>query len=553
MKFALTVLPFMVSVIVAFAAMPTDVYQICQRRVGTLKVEPWLSRASSGIRDAIASIGLLAALMRFAGNRTVMLTGAALLALLVADLQGLHAATGVALIGIAGETATEPTLTDVKKAIESSNQIFEGQFKEVNDKIKALEAAGKAVDPLLTEKLEKLSKALDDQSKVNENFIAFQAKAQRQLLSATEDTDRSDKRAAELKLFNGAVRALAAANGRQAPAELDQAGYDAYRSALDQYLRRGDRHFTDVERRALSVGVDTEGGFLVTPDKTGRMIERVFETSPMRQYSSVQAIGTDTLEGTADLDEATCGWVGETGTRSESTTAQVPAPWRIPVHEIYAEPRATQKLLEDANIDVAAWHGKKVADKIGRTTNAAFVTGNGVSKPRGFATYDTEATADTSRAWGKFEHIVTGTSGGFGTDPNAINKLLDLIHTMKDVYVAQGAFYLNRTTLGKVRQLTDASSAGKYVFIPSFVAGMPDTLLGYPIRKLQDMATYSTASALAVAFGDMKETYQIVDRLGVTVLVDPYTAKPYVKFYTRARVGGDVVNFESLKFLKFST
>jgi HK97 family phage major capsid protein len=281
------------------------------------------------------------------------------------------------------------------------------------------------------------------------------------------------------------------------------------------------------------------------------MVTRIYETSPMRQYAAAQTISTDQLEGTNDLDEATFGWVGETQARPETGTPQVPQPWKIPVHEAYASPKATQKLLEDANIDVQGWLARKLGDKFGRGFNAAFVTGNGVGKPRGFTTYPTAATADASRAWGTFEHVLSGTDSTFGTDPNGVNKLLDLIHAMKDVYATKGAFYMNRTTLGKVRQLTDASSAGKYVFIPSFQASMPDTLLGYPVRKLQDMATYSTADSLAIAFGDMEETYQIVDRLGMTTLVDPYTAKPYVIFYTRARVGGDVLNFESLKFLKF--
>lgn len=452
------------------------------------------------------------------------------------------------------EPNAQPTLAEVKTAIVAGNTAFEEFKRENSARLKQLEERGVA-DPLLTEKLDRLNAAIDKQSELNERFIAAEAVANKLSKAGigVETAETIEKRATELRQFNGAIRAQAAALGRSAPAELDAAGYDAYRSAYEVYIRRGDRALTPDQAKALSVGVDTDGGYLVTPDKTGRMVVRIFETSPMRQYSSVQVIGTDALEGSADLDEATCGWVSETGTRSESTTSAVPSPWKIPVHEIYAEPRATQKLLEDANVDVAAWHGKKVGDKIGRTSNTAFVTGNGTGKPRGFASYSTAATADASRAWGVFEHIATGSSGSFGTDPNGINKLLDLIHAMKDVYVAKGAFYWNRTTLGKARQLTDASSNGKYVFLPSFQAGMPDTFLGYPSRKLQDMATYTTASALAVAFGDMEETYQIVDRLGVTVLVDPYTAKPYVKFYTRARVGGDVVNFESLKFLMFNS
>lgn len=454
---------------------------------------------------------------------------------------------------MAEESKTAPSLEQVKTAIEDSNRLFQNEFKEVNDKIKALEAKGQAVDPLLTERLEKINKQLDAQSAINEAFIATQATVNKLRMSGIASSDEGAAKAKNLQILNLSVKALSARIGRAAPADVTMDDLDAYTKAFDLYLRRGDRGITEVERRALFVGSDLDGGVLVTPDTSGRMVERIFETSPMRQYAATQTISTDALEGTLDLDEATFGWVGETASRPETNTPQVPQAWRIPVHEAYASPKISQKLLEDANVDVAGWLAKKVGDKFGRGFNAAFVTGNGVGKPRGFATYATAATADGSRSWGVFEHIATGTSGGFGTDPNGINKLLDLIHAMKDVYAANGAFYMNRTTLGKARQLTDASSQGKYVFIPSFQAGTPDTFLGYPARKLQDMATYSTADALAIAFGDMQETYQIVDRLGVTTLVDPYTAKPWVVFYTRARVGGDVQNFESLKFLKFGS
>jgi HK97 family phage major capsid protein len=438
-------------------------------------------------------------------------------------------------------------MQDVKHALDESNRLFE-EFKKTNDqRLKALED-GRAVDPLITEKLEKLNKAIDDQAAINEQFMATRASVNKLEKQGIAPAD--EKRAERVAQFQRSIRALASSTGRTAP-EVSAEDCDAYCAAFDRYLRRGDRAMAELDRKALSVGVDSEGGYLVTPDLTGRMVTRIFETSPMRQYASVQTISTDALEGSADLDEATFGWVSETGSRSDSTTPQVPAPWRIPVHEAYSQPKATQKMLEDPNIDIQAWLGRKTGDKIGRGFNAAFVTGNGVGKPRGFTTYATAATADGSRAWGTFEHILTGTDSSFGTDPNGANKLIDLIHAPKDQYTANGAFYMNRTTLGKVRQLRDSSSDGRYVFTPSFVAGTPDLILGYPVRKMQDMASYSTADALAIAFGDMAETYQIVDRLGITVLVDPYTSKPYVIFYTRARVGGDVVNFESLKFLKF--
>lgn len=448
----------------------------------------------------------------------------------------------------------EPTLQEVKQAIDESNRLFQNEFKEVNAKIKALEAKGQAVDPLLTERMEKINKALDDFSAINEAFIAMQATVNRlEKAGVPVDSKAAEAQEKELKSFNASARTLAAINARQTPAEVSAEDYKAYKAAFDTYLRRGERTLTDMERRALSVGVDTEGGYLVTSDLSGRIVMRIYETSPMRQYASSQTIATDALEGAVDLDEATVGWVSETGTRSETNTPKVPQPWKIPVHEAYASPKATQKLLEDANIDVAAWLARKVGDKLGRTFNTAFVTGDGAGKPRGFASYTTAATADSSRSWGVFEHIASGSAGSFGTDPNGVQKLIDLIHSLKEVYLGNAAFYMNRTTLGKLRQLTDASSAGKFVFVPSFQAGVPDTVLGYPVRILQDMASYSTTNALAIAFGDMAETYLIVDRLGISTLVDPYTAKPYVVFYTRARVGGDVTNTESLKFLKFGT
>lgn len=545
----LTVAPLLVALIVGIAMQALHLYDVHARQLGTEKGEPWRERSNGLIARVRSVLSWLAFAWR---SRAVRLTAAAALALLVAQVHGADA-SALPLIGVAG-IAAEPSLADVKKAIDESNRAW-NEFKETNDaRIKALEA-GKAVDPLITEKLDKLNEAIDAHSKMNEALIAKQT-AQEAVLNRLSIGGGGSGNADEVKragAFNLALKAHAKANQKDAPKDLTIDEVRAYGEAYEVYLRRGDRVLTPDQVRALSVGTDPNGGWMVHPDLSGRMVERVFETSPMRQYSSVQAIGTDALEGSADLEEASAGWTGETSTRSETNTPNTPAPWRIPVHEAYAAPRATQKMVEDGNINVVAWLGKKVGDKIGRLYNTAFVTGNGVAKPRGVASYTSAATADGSRAWGVFEHVATGSNGSFGTDPNGINKLLDLIHAMKDVYAAKGAFYWNRTTLGKARQLTDASSAGKYVFIPSFQAGQPDQFLGYPSRKLQDMATYSTTDALAIAFGDMEETYQIVDRLNITVLVDPYTAKPYIVYYTRGRVGGDVINFESLKFLKFGS
>lgn len=444
----------------------------------------------------------------------------------------------------------EPTMQEAVQAVDRLNRLFE-EFKRTNDvRLDELKTKGVS-DPLLTEKLDKLNAAIDAQSKVNDDFIAMKTVVDR--LAAAGIQTSADKAIEEKTVarFNLDLREIAIATGRD-PVKVTADQVKRYNEIFEKFLRKGERALTELERRELTVGTDSQGGYLVSPDMSGRVVTKIFETSPMRQYAAVQAISTDTLEGAVDLDEASAGWVSELGSRSESNTPAVPAPWKIPTHEAYSEPHISQKLVEDARVDVVAWLAGKVADKFARLFNAAFVTGSGSGKPRGFASYTTAATADGSRSWGVFEHEATGAASALHTDPATVENLLDMIHATKDHFLPNAAWYCNRLTLGAIRKKTDASSAGKYVFIPSFQAGLPDTIFGFPVRKLQDMADIGT-DTLPLAFGDMQAAYQIVDRLGMSTLVDPYTAKPYVKYYTRARVGGDVLNFEALKFLKVAT
>lgn len=541
-------LPFMTALIVAVAAMGTDVYAFNRRNVGMRKIEPWLSRAEKAIRNVAEN--LIAALSRAISGREA-LAGAALVLLFAASGANADPLLGFALIGVAG-TTTEPTLADATRAVDGLNRAHNEFKTAIATQIEELKSKGVA-DPLLKSKVETLTAKMDEFSDINEKFAETKRVVDRLAAMGLTAEGKHQDRELALKAMNLNLRAVALNSGRHAP-ELTAEQFKAYDAAFDKYLRVGEMRLTEVERRDMTVGSDPQGGYAVTPDTSGRLVKRLFETSPMRQYAAVQPISTDALEGAVDPDEASAGWVSETGTRAADTSTPTnPTPWRIPVHEAFAQPKMSQKNIEDAAYDVVGWHATKTADKLNRLFNAAFVTGNGAGKPRGFASYTTAATADGSRAWGVFEHVASGTNGSFGTDPAFVSKLLSLIHATKDHISANGAFYLNRTTLGGVRGTTDASSAGKFIYIPSFGAGLPDTIMGYPVRRMQDMATYTTTDALAIAFGDMKEAYQIVDRLGVSVLVDPYTAKPYVLFYTRARVGGDALNFEALKFIKFGT
>lgn len=399
-------------------------------------------------------------------------------------------------------------------------------YKQLQDTLeqKAKQAAEGVVDPLITAKL----KAIND--------------------AITEKETKRDQKLADL---NSRVEALAFTEGRKDDGLTPE--QREYKKGLVAYLRKGtDIGLRDLEAKAMSVGSDPDGGYTVEADKNGRIVQRIFETSPMRQHAAVEVISTDALEGLQDREEASASWVAEAGTRSETNTPQLGV-WRIPVHEMYAKPKATQKLLDDSMVDIEGWLARKVADKFARLENAAFVAGTGVGQPRGFASYTTAATADASRSWGVFEHVASGTNGSFGTDPNGIEKLVALIHKLNPAYMANAKFFMNRATLAEIRTLTDASSAGKFVFVPDFSGKTPGSILGHPIALFENMANYTTTDALAVAFGDMREAYTIVDRIGIRTLRDPYSSKPYVEFYSTKRVGGDALNFYAMKFLKFGT
>ncbi len=389
---------------------------------------------------------------------------------------------------------------------------------------KAEQAATGAVDPLIKSKIEALN---------------------------ADITAKEVKRDAAIAEMKSRLDALAFAGPVEKNGE--SAERREYRKALGLYLRKGQDHgLAALEAKAMSVGSDPDGGYTVEADRSGRIITRIFETSPMRQHATVLSISTDRLEGLRDSDEASASWVGETGTRSETNTPQLNQ-WAINVHEIYAKPKVTQKLLDDSVVDIEAWLGAKVADQFARSQNTAFVTGTGVGKPRGFASYTTAATADASRTWSTFEHVATASNGSFGTDPAGVQKLIAVKHKLNPAYLSGAAWFMNRTTVAQLRTLTDASASGGFVFVPDFSGQAAGSILGYPIHLLEDMATYTTTDALAVAFGNMRETYTIVDRLGVRMLRDPYSSKPYVEFYTTARVGGDVLNFNAMKFVKFGS
>lgn len=322
------------------------------------------------------------------------------------------------------------------------------------------------------------------------------------------------------------------------PVDVD--AYLGYKSALNAFLRRGE------VRMELSVGSNPDGGYWVTPDTSGRVAGLIYESSPMRSVANVQTISTDALEGMKDTDEGTSGgWVSEKGARAETATAQI-GMWRIPVNEQYAEPHATQKLLDDAAVNVEGWLSAKTAGILSRTENTAFVSGDGTEKPRGFLTYP--AGTPTHASYAVIEQTNSGAAADFAaTDPG--DPLIDMMYKLKAAYRSSASWLMARLTLSGVRQLKDGN--GNYLWQPNFEQERGGLLLGHPIVEAEDMPAIG-ANALGIAFGDWNTAYQIVDRQGISVLRDPFTAKPFVKFYTTKRTGGDVINFEAIQIFKFA-
>ena len=430
---------------------------------------------------------------------------------------------------------------ELKDVIEGLGKTFD-EFKSKNDeRLAQIEKSGKA-DPLLDEQLTKINSKLDELGAVKDRLSQAETALARKSVAADDGTSgKMQEKANQFAKMVAKKRGIPAA---EIVKEFGTEGLAEYQKHFSNWMRKGDSYSNQPDAmKSLSVGSDPDGGYFVEPDTSGRIVTKIFETSPMRQVANVMTIGTNALEGIYDLDESDAGWVGETQSRPETGTPKIAA-WSIPVHEMYAEPRITQKLLDDSMVNVEAWLADKVSTKFARKENAAFVNGDGVGKPRGFLTYASGTTLP-----GTIQQRNTGVSGGFATGGAGADVLISTIYGLKQGYRSGSNWFMPRSATAEVRKLK--ASDGSYLWQPGIMAGQPATLLGYSVIEFEDMPDIA-ADSLSIAFGDMNEAYQIVDRVGVRVLRDPYTAKPYIKFYTTKRVGGDVLNFESIKLISFS-
>lgn len=312
----------------------------------------------------------------------------------------------------------------------------------------------------------------------------------------------------------------------------DQNGVDTPEmKAFNSLLRKG--VLNPEEAKSLSVDSDPDGGYLVPPQTSSLIIEKLIEISPIRDLAEVVTLSLgDTLKMPAeDSQEFEGGWVSERGSRAETTTAQLRMK-SIVAHEMYANPPVTQQLLDDSAFNVEQWLASRVARTLAKTEGLAFVSGDGVGKPEGILT-----SAD-----------VTAVAGGAASDLTA-DGIKDLVYALPEYYTQNATFLCKRATLGKIRKLKDGQ--GNYLWQPGLQVGQPGTIEGFKYREAIDMPAVDT-NTYPIVFGDFRAAYKIVDRQGIRVLRDPYTNKPFVLFYTTKRTGGLVVLGEALRKLKIA-
>jgi HK97 family phage major capsid protein len=383
-------------------------------------------------------------------------------------------------------------------------------YRESNDeRLAALERNG-TVDVLVEEKHARLDRAVEEADAI---VNGLRLKAQRPNLAGTEMSPHGD--------------ALA-------------------RKAFSTYVRKGDASALHrLETKALSQGSDPDGGYLV-PDETEAHVNAALKAiSPIRALATVRQVSSSVFKKPYAVSGFGTGWVGETAVRPQTATSTI-AELSFPTMELYAMPAATPALLEDAAVNIDEWIAEEVRDAFAQQEGTAFVTGDGVNKPKGFLSYT--QVANSAWTWGNVGTISTGVAGAFPAT-HASDKLIDLIYAVNAGYRANGTFVMNRATQSAVRKLKDGD--GNYLWAPSATAGDAATLMGFPIAESEDMPDIATDSA-AIAFGDFRRGYLVVDRVGLRVLRDPYSAKPYVLFYTTKRVGGGIQDFAAIKLLKFS-
>ncbi len=313
-------------------------------------------------------------------------------------------------------------------------------------------------------------------------------------------------------------------------------------AAFEGFVRSG----ATIEMKAFTGVTGDAGGFAV-PKEIDATIDAVLKgISPIRSIANVVKVGSAGYRKLVTTGGTPSGWAAETDARP-GTATPVFTEIAPPMGELYANPSASQAMLDDAAFDVEDWLAGEIAMEFAKAEGAAFVGGSGVGRPKGFLTQATAATGDAARPFGTLQYLASGAAGDFAADPQ--ERLIDLVQSLRGPYRQGASFVMNASTLARIRKFK--TSDGAFVWAPSLAAGQPATLLGYPVVEAEDMPDIG-ANALAIAFGNFRAGYIVAERSETAILRDPYSNKPFVNFYATKRVGGCVTNSEAIKLMKFA-
>ena len=314
------------------------------------------------------------------------------------------------------------------------------------------------------------------------------------------------------------------------------------KSFVDGYLRHGD----EGELKSLSGAVAADGGYAVPREIDALIARKLTAISPIRAISQVVQVGSAGYRKLITTGGTASGWVSETAARPATAT---PAFAEIvpPSGELYANPAASQAMLDDAMFDLESWLADEIAMEFARAEGAAFVGGNGTNQPKGFLAAPSTDEDDTARAFGTLQFIASGSASTLGSTIELV--LIDLVHALKAGHRQGASWVMNSSTLAQIRKIK--TDDGAFLWQPGMVDGQPDRLLGYPVVEAEDMPDVA-ADAFPIAFGNFRAGYLIAERNATAILRDPYTNKPYVQFYATRRVGGQVLDSDAIKLLKVS-
>jgi len=321
-----------------------------------------------------------------------------------------------------------------------------------------------------------------------------------------------------------------------------------HKKAFAAYLRSGDDDALRglrVEEKALSTAVAADGGYLVDPQTAAQIVGVLRSSASIRAIANVVQVESGAFDVLVDHTDIGSGWASETAGATETGTPQVDR-ISIPLHELAALPKASQRLLDDSAFDVEGWLAQRIADKFSRAEASAFVNGDGIEKPTGFLHYP--KVHNELWGWGALGYVPTGSEGDFSASDPA-DAIVDLVYSLGARYRANATFVMNSKTAGAVRKMKDAD--GRFLWSDGLAAGEPARLMGYPVLIAEDVPDIATG-AYAIAFGDFRAGYTVAERPDLRILRDPFSAKPHVLFYATKRIGGDVSDFAAIKLLKFA-